>query len=139
MFQLFLRARAHKYFKNRRHQDFRARSADRDAETDRARISSILAAVENALQAAQEEHEGLSRRVQDVLGRAAVTMGNATDEYLDREPLNSRHQDLFGIEISNGQRRLEELATTINHLKFLKAALLSRFPALKPNVPATAA
>lgn len=135
MFQLFLRARAHNYFKSRRHQDFKARSVGRDAETDRARIRAILAAMENALHAAQEEHEGLSRRVEDVLGRAAVTMGNATDEYLDREPLNSRHQDLFGVEISNGQRRLEELATMINHLKFLKAALLSRFPAFMADVP----
>jgi hypothetical protein len=137
MFQLFLRARAHNYIKTRLgDQDFRARSADRDAETDRARVGSILEGIENALQAAEREQSGLSRRVEDVLARAAVTLGNGTDEYLEREPLDSHHQDLFGSEISNGQRRLKELATSITHFKFLKTAILSRFPDLKPTASA---
>ena len=34
------------------------------------------------------------------------------------------------------QRRLDELAATITHFKFLKAALLSRFPDVKPSAPA---
>jgi hypothetical protein len=38
---------------------------------------------------------------------------------------------LFSTEISNGQRRLKELATEITHFKFLMAAL-SRFPDFKP-------
>jgi hypothetical protein len=132
MFQLFLRARAHNYFKGRLgSQEFRARSADRDAETDRSRVGSILEAIENALHAAEREQSGLGRRVEDVLARAAVTMGNGSDEYLEREPLDSHHQDLFSAEISNGQRRLKELATEITHFKFLKAATLSRFPDYK--------
>jgi len=130
MFQLFLRAR---YLKTRlADQDFRARSAARDAETDRSRVGSILQAIEHALQAAELEQSGLNRRVEDVLARAAVTLGNGTDEYLEREPLDSHHQDLFGSEISNGQRRLKELAASITHFKFLKTALLSRFADFKP-------
>ena len=133
MFQLFLRARAHSYFKTRLGgQDFKARSADRDAETDRVRVSSILEAIENALHAAEQEQAGLNRRVEDVLARAAVTFGNGTDEYLEREALDNHHQDLFSTEISNGQRRLKELAAEITHFKFLKAAMLSRFPDFKP-------
>jgi hypothetical protein len=136
MFQLFLRARAYNYFKGRLGgQEFKARSADRDAETDGLRVSSILAAIENALQAAEQEQSGLNRRVEDVLARAAVTLGNDSDEYLEREPLDSHHQDLFSAEISNGQRRLKELATEITHFKFLKAATLSRFPDYKPVAP----
>ena len=123
MFQLFLRARAHNYFKNRLgDQEFKARSADRDVETDRSRVSSILEAVETALHSAEQEQSGLSRRVEDVLARAAVTMGNGTD-------------DLFGAEIANGQRRLEELATTITHFKFLKTVMLSRFPDQRSSAP----
>jgi hypothetical protein len=103
----FLRARAHNYFKSRLgDQEFKARSADRDAETDRLRVRSILEAIENALHAAEQEQLGLNRRVEDVLARAAVTLGNGTDEYLEREALDSHHQDLFSTEISNGQRRL---------------------------------
>jgi hypothetical protein len=138
MFQLFLRARAHNYLRARRKdQKFRARSADRDAETDRSRVGSILEAIEHALHEAELEQSGLNRRVEDVLARAAVTMGNGTDEYLEREALDSHHQDLFSTEIANGQRRLNELATAITHIKFLKAATLSRFPDCKPGVTGT--
>jgi hypothetical protein len=137
MFQLFLRARAHNLRARRKDQKFRARSADRDAETDRSRVGSILEAIEHALHEAELEQSGLNRRVEDVLARAAVTMGNGTDEYLEREALDSHHQDLFSTEIANGQRRLNELATAITHIKFLKAATLSRFPDCKPGVTGT--
>jgi hypothetical protein len=136
MFQLFLRARAHNYFKSRpSDQEFKARSADRDAETDRSRVGSILTAIEAAISSAENEQSGLSRRVEDVLARAAVTFGNAADEYLEREALDSHHQDLFNTEILNGQRRLKELSTEITHFRFLKAAVLSRFPDFKPMTP----
>jgi hypothetical protein len=135
MFQLFLRARAHNYIKARLGEDgFKARSAERDAETDRSRIGAIVAAIETALHAAESEQAGLSRRVDDVLARAAVTFGNGTDEYLEREALDNYHQDLFSAEISNGQRRLKELATEIAHFKFMKAAVLSRFPDFKATL-----
>jgi hypothetical protein len=133
MFQLFLRARAQNYLRAQLgDQDFRARSAERDTETDRSRVGSILGAIEEALHAAEREQSGLNQRVEDVLARAAVTFGNGTDEYLEREALNDHHQSLFSSEISNGQRRLKELAATITHFKFLKAATLSRFPDFKP-------
>jgi hypothetical protein len=136
MFQSFLRARAHNYIRARLGDDsFKARSAERDAETDRERIGSILGSIEAALQAAESEQAGLSRRVDDVLARAAVTFGNGTDEYLEREALDNYHQDLFTAEISNGQRRLKELATEIAHFKFVKAAVLSRFPDYKAATP----
>ena len=132
MFQLFLRARIHQIFGGRAtNHDFRARAPGRDAETDRSRVESILLAVETSLTAAEAEQSGFSRRVEDVLARAAVTIGNDSDEYLTREPLDNHHQDLFGIEILNGQRRLRELALAISHFKFLKAAILSRFPDFK--------
>jgi hypothetical protein len=135
MFQLFLRARAHNYLRTRLgDRDFRARSPERDAETDRSRVSSIIEAVEHALHAAEQEQSGLSQRVEDVLARAAVTLGNGTDEYLEREPLDSHHQNLFSSEISNGQCRLRELATSITHFKFLKTAIMSRFPDFKPTI-----
>src|SRR5882757_4117011 len=132
MFQLFLRARVQKYLEDRANKGgFKARSVDRDANTDHSRVESVLLAVETALAAAEAEQSGLSQRVEDVLARAAVTIGNNSDEYLTREPLDNHHQDLFGIEILNGQRRLRELALAISHFKFLKTAILSRFPDFK--------
>jgi hypothetical protein len=132
MFQLFLRARAHKYFRGKiTESGFKARWVQRDAETDRLRIESIISAIETALAAAEAEQSGLSQRVENVLARASLTGGNDTDEYLSREPLDTHHQSLFDKEISNGQRRLQELAASITHLNFLKAATLSRFSDFK--------
>jgi hypothetical protein len=137
MFQLFLRTRMHNIIMARLGQDgFKARSAERDAETDRLRIGSIVSAIETALQAAEKEQAGLSRRVDEVLARAAVTLGNGTDEYLEREPLDSHHQDLFDTEILNGQRRLKELAIEIGHFNSIMAAVLSRFPDYRAPPPA---
>jgi hypothetical protein len=134
MFQLLWRPRTHKRT-GQGDGGFRARSSDRDADTDRSRVNSILEAIENALRATEQERLGLDRRVEDALARASVTVGNGTDEYLERDALDSHHQDLFGTEIFNGQRRLKELATVITHFKFLKAAVLSRFPDFNPSSP----
>jgi hypothetical protein len=120
MFQLFSR-------ENPDHA-FRARSASRDAETDAKRITSIAGAIDAALRAAQAEHTGLSQRVTDVTARAAITVGNDSDEYLDREPANTELQNEFSTEIANGERRLRELEASIGHFKFLKAVLATRFP-----------
>ena len=125
MFQLFLRARADNYF--------RARSASRDTETDHARASSIFRSIEDALEAANAEHAGLTSRINDVLARAAVTVGNDSDEYLTRDPEDNHYQNLLGAEIANGQRRLNELKEAIGHFQFLKVALITRFPGLKPR------
>jgi len=129
MFQHFLRSRAQSYLRGIiGDREFKARSAVRDAETDSGRVNNILRAIDDALTGAEKEHAGLTRRVDDVLSRAAVTFGNGNDEYLTREQIDSDHLDLFENDISNGQRRLRELTDSIAHYKFLKAALLSRFP-----------
>jgi len=110
---------------------FKVRSPKRDEDTDRERIDTIVNAIETVLHAAENEQQGLNQRVESVLARAAVTVGNASDEYLDREPLDDHHQNLFSEEISSGQKRLKSLAVTITHFKFLRAAVLSRFPDYK--------
>jgi len=136
MFQRFLRARTKSYLRALTgDREFRARSAERDAETDGRRIDAVVRAIDDALRSAEAEQAGLTRRVDDVLARASVTFGNGNDEYLTREQLDTDHLDLFEKEISNGQRRLRELTVSIGHFKFLKAALTSRFPDHKPPAP----
>ena len=120
MFQLFLRARADRFFK--------ARSARRDSNNDRSRVAVIARLIEQSLTAAQAEKAGLVRRLDDALARAAVPLGNDTEEYLTREAHDSRLLHQLEAEISKGQRRLEELTGNIAHFKFLKVALLTRFP-----------
>jgi hypothetical protein len=120
MLDLFLRARGNRFF--------RARSASRDAETDFSRVEPVFRSIEQALEAAEAEHSGLDARVQDVLARASITLGNASDEYLTREAFATDLQNQFDREIANGQLRLEHLSHQIESLKFLKATLMTRFP-----------
>ncbi|MDE5452781.1 hypothetical protein GWE18_07845 [Bradyrhizobium sp. CSA112] len=120
MFQRFLKAHTAVNFK--------ARSASRDTETDRARATSIFRSIEDALEGAKAEQAGLKARIDDALARSAVTLGNDSDEYLTRDPEDSHYQNLLGREIAEGQRRLNELEATIRHIQFLKTALVTRFP-----------
>lgn len=107
---------------------FRARSPERDRRSDALRVASIAGSIEAALQASRVEHAGLDRRLSDVLARAAITVGNDADEYLDREPANTQLQNVFSFEIANGERRLRELEANIHHFETLKATLAASFP-----------
>jgi hypothetical protein len=107
---------------------FAARSATRDTETDQSRLQSVAHAIEQALKSAEAEHCGLKARIDDVLARAAITLGNGTDEYLTREPADIDLQNQFDRQIANGQLRLENLAQQMQAFAFLKAALQTRFP-----------
>jgi len=108
-----------------------ARSAGRDTESDRARATSIFRSIEDALEGAKAEQAGLKSRIDDALARAAVTLGNDSDEYLTRGPEDNHYQNLLGTEIADGQWRLNELGVTIGHIQFLKTALVTRFPDFK--------
>src|SRR5260370_19077336 len=120
MFDLFLRARVNHLFK--------ARSTDRDAEADFSRTESVFLSIEKALKITEAEHSGLDTRMQDVLARGAISLGNATDEYLTRQPAATIVQTQSDREIQIGQLRLEQLSLQINAFKFVRAALLGRFP-----------
>jgi uncharacterized protein YggE len=110
---------------------FQARSADRDAATDQARIAAVANAIDEALRAAEAEHAGLSRRMEEVTERAAIATGNDGDEYVTRDAADSATLDRLDRELANGEDRLKNLSVSIGHFKFLKAALLSRFPDFK--------
>ena len=128
MFQQLLGFRAQTYLRNIISDNFRARSPERDAETDAGRINAIMRTIDYALRGAETEQAGLNRRVDDVLSRAAITAGNGDDEYLTREKMDSDHLDVFEKDIENGQRRLRELDVSIAQFKNLKAAVQASFP-----------
>ncbi len=120
MLDLLLRARVNGLFK--------ARSARRDAEADYSRTDLVFRSIEHALEVAEAEHSGLNARVQDVLARGAIALGNGTDEYLTREPADTTVQNEFDKEIASGERRLEQLSQQIKAFKYLRFALTSRLP-----------
>ena len=110
---------------------FRGRSANRDAETDHSRVETMARSLQKALKDAEAEHSGLNRRIGDVLAQAAIALGNGSDEYLTREPMDTHFQNQFDREIVNGQRRLEQLSQQIDNFKFVQSALETKFPDYK--------
>lgn len=119
---MFLLTRAQRFF--------RTRSDARNIDSDLVRLRPVAEAIESAIEIAEAERFGLGRRIEDVLARAAVTFGTGTDEYLERDAVDSKFQDLLGAEIKNGECRLRDLETQIGHLKFLQTAMITRFPEL---------
>ena len=125
MFDLLLRTRVNGLF--------RARSSSRDAEADSSRVELVSRSIDEALEIAEAEHFGLNMRVEDVLARGAIALGNGTDEYLTRESADTLVQNRFDREIASGQHRLKQLAHQIKVFKFLRVELMSRFPDFKPR------
>jgi hypothetical protein len=112
---------------------FRARASDRDAEADHSREGLVFRAIEEGLRLAQAEHSGLNTRVQDVLVRGAISLGNGIDEYLTRGSADTLVQNQFDREIAAGQRRLEQLSHQIQAFMSLKADFIGRFPDFKSS------
>ncbi|MGY8683021.1 hypothetical protein Q2941_35400 [Bradyrhizobium sp. UFLA05-153] len=102
-----------------------------DVETDFLCVASIVRSIDHALSVAEAERATVSLRIDNILARAAVTSGNDVDEYVTRDSLDIHHQNLFDTEISDGRLRLEQLSQNIKHFRFLREALLTRFPDLK--------
>lgn len=115
-------------FRSRR--EFQVRSEERNLEVDRAAVLSIASVINDALEKAVAERNGLGRRIDDVLARAAIAAGNGVDEYLDRNDEDNRMLGASEDEIRRGERRLATLDQNIAHFKFLKVALQTRFPNL---------
>jgi hypothetical protein len=107
---------------------FRTRSPDRDRQSDAANVALIVKAINEALMAAESERAGLARRVADVLSRAAVTVGNDVDEYIDRDDRDTDHLNRMDAEIQSGQDRLKQLDHNIAQFEALKTELALKFP-----------
>jgi hypothetical protein len=134
MTQWYLRARIRSLLRARAAgHKFKARSADRDSETDRLRDESILRAIDDALGGAEAEYAGLGKRIDDVLTQAALKLGNDGNDSVAPLAVRGQSTDLIEVDVLNSQRRLEDLSARIVHYKILKAALLSGLPDVKPT------
>ena len=110
---------------------FRTRSPGRDQEFDDDVVGQVASAIDQALQKIEAQRDGLKRRLDDVIARAAIVGGNDIDDYLTRDDVRSTLLDASDDEIARGQARLKTLDEQLSHFRFLKTALQSRFPALK--------
>jgi hypothetical protein len=120
-------------FRRRTSRLFRARSSSRDEQTDTANIRSIALAIEHSLKTMEAERAGLSNRMKDANVSASIVVGNETDEYLSREKEETALLGRLETELQNGRERLDVLQQNIAHLRFLRAALFSRFPSASQN------
>jgi hypothetical protein len=106
---------------------FRTRSEGSDRYADRTKIMQVVKAIDAAVCASRSERDGLCRRVSDALSSAAVLAGNGTDEYIERDMVDTHRLREYDAEIANGQRRLDHLDDTIAQFERLKSELTARF------------
>jgi predicted component of type VI protein secretion system len=102
--------------------EFRTRSEQRDTDTDNEAIMSIAAAIETALNKAENERTGLKARLEDILSRAAIVGGNDIDDYLTRTEDRSTMLGNADAKIRRAEERLKVLDQNNVHIKFLKTA-----------------
>jgi hypothetical protein len=107
---------------------FRTRSLARDEEVDHKMVARVASAIDEALQRVEEQRDGLKRRLDDVIARAAIVGGNDIDDFLTRDEVRSTLLDASDGEIARGQARLKTLEEQLTHFRFVKSALQSRFP-----------
>lgn len=99
---------------------FRFRSPERDKEGDTARISSVRRAIESAVLRAEDEMNGLSRRVEQGRTEAAFLCGNEISggAFGDREAAQERKLRIAEERLRSGELRIAELR---DHLAKLRA------------------
>ncbi len=110
---------------------FRTRAPARDQELDYQLVGRVASAIDEALQMVEAQREGLKRRLDDVIARAAIVGGNDVDDFLTRDEARSALLAVSDDEIARGQARLKLLDEQLAHFSFLKAALETRFPDFK--------
>jgi hypothetical protein len=107
---------------------FRTRAPTRDQELDNQLVDQIASVIDEALQKVEAQRDGLKRRLDDVIARAAIVGGNDLDDFLMRDEARTALLAASDGEIARGQARLKALEEQLSHFKFLKAALQARFP-----------
>jgi hypothetical protein len=110
---------------------FRTRAPARDQDLDNQLVGQVASAIEEALQKVEAQRDGLKRRLDDVIARAAIVGGNDLDDFLTRDQARAELLAASDGEIARGQARLKTLDEQLSHFRFLKAALQTRFPHFK--------
>ena len=110
---------------------FRTRAPARDQDLDNQLVGQVASAIDEALQKVEAQRDGLKRRLDDVIARAAIVGGNDLDDFLTRDQARATLLAASDSEIARGQARLKTLDEQLSHFRFLKAALQTRFPDFK--------
>jgi hypothetical protein len=107
---------------------FKARSPTRDNELIETLVSQVASALHHAAREVEAQRDGLTRRLDAVITRAAVIGGNDIDDSLTRDEAEAAVLAASDVEIARAEARLKILDEQLSHFTFLKSALQSRFP-----------
>ena len=107
---------------------FQVRSPQRDAETDRERLGSVVDAINTAVGSARSEREALRARVNDARDLASFAVGTGSDEYLTREAKDTSRIAEYERQMSVGEKRIAELDRQIEGLTALQELAGRFFP-----------
>lgn len=88
---------------------FQVRSRQRDAETDKKRVGSIVRSIDAAIASATKERDALQFRVSDARDLASLASGTAHDEQLTRDPADEKILKEYELQMQNGEKRICEL------------------------------
>lgn len=107
---------------------FHFRSAQRDAQTDRERIGSVVEAIGRAVGSAQKERDALRVRVSAARDLASFAVGTGGDEYLTRETRDRSRIEEYEQQMTAGEKRIQELEQQIAGLTALQDLSRRCFP-----------
>ncbi|MGM4932254.1 hypothetical protein [Tardiphaga sp. 619_E2_N8_5] len=109
---------------------FRTRSPERDRITDERLVLAIAATIDSGLRSAEYEHDGLKRRLEDVISIAAIVGGNEIEDVNSQSDPRAELLQKSDDEIRIGEARLRTLENNIEHFRSLKRDLRRRFPSI---------
>jgi hypothetical protein len=117
---------------------FKARSPARDNEVILTLVGQVSNALDHAAREIEAQRDGLRRRLDAVITRAAVIGGNDIEASSTRDEADAAALAASDIEIARAEARLKILEEQLSHFIFLEDALHSRFPILnrRPSVSA---
>ncbi len=107
---------------------FRVRSPQRDTQTDRERIGSVVQAINTAVGSARSERHTLQARVSEARDLASFAVGTGSDEYLSREAKDKSRIAAYEQQMIIGEKRIAELDTQIAGLTALQELAARFFP-----------
>jgi hypothetical protein len=107
---------------------FQVRSSQRDNQTDRERVRSIAKAIDGAIASATKERAALALRVKNAQDLAAFAVGNNSDEYLSREPEDTKRLAGYEQQLIAGHNRIAQLDAQIASLISVRDLCLAKFP-----------
>jgi hypothetical protein len=107
---------------------FKGRSPARDDEMIATLVGQVSSALHHAAGEIAAQREGLRRRLDAVITRAAVIGGNDIEDLLTRDESDAAILAASDVEIARAESRLKILEEQLSHFTFLEAALQSRFP-----------